>query len=434
VDRSEEGARRTTAAPPANEGNLPVAGALTGPSTNSHTAAPGAARRAERRPAREVAREARPVTARRWRTLRRWWRPFRVVAGFLLLGLAAWVIAGKSSELSGAGAFLSQIRWEWLLLGAIAELGSYLSMASLQRSLLLAGETRVRLRRVSLITFASNAIQSVLPIGAAFAGLFQFHQYELLGADEVLAGWVVIATAGVVFTTLTALAGAGLAIAASQGTTFDLVEAVVGVIVLSAFAIVLWHERLRVYHLAKRAAASLERRLHRPPGHFSGPLARSLERMRSVAPTPREWGRSVTWGLLVWLADCACLMFAFLAVGTNVPWYGLLLAYCGGQLAVSLPITPGGLGVVEGSLTVALVAFGGGQAATVAAVLLYRVVSFWVPIPVGAGCYVALATIRRRLSQGPVAEVAIGNGAAGGAELPAKTAGSIRAKGWASNG
>ena len=118
--------------------------------------------------------------------------------------------------------------------------------------------------------------------------------------------------------------------------------------------------------------------------------------MSTVAPARDEWFTAVIGGAAYWIADCGCLAFAFLAVGSPVPWQGLLLAYCAAQLAVNLPITPGGLGVVEGSLTVALVAFGGGRAPTVAAVLLYRVISFWLPLPTGAGCYVALARGRRR--------------------------------------
>jgi uncharacterized protein (TIRG00374 family) len=110
------------------------------------------------------------------------------------------------------------------------------------------------------------------------------------------------------------------------------------------------------------------------------------------------------------LADCACLAFAFIAAGSPVPWQGLLLAYCGGQLAVNLPITPGGLGVVEGSLTVALVAFGGGRAATVAAVLLYRVISFWIPLPMGAICYLQLLRLHRRASKHEVAGLPEGTG------------------------
>ncbi len=118
--------------------------------------------------------------------------------------------------------------------------------------------------------------------------------------------------------------------------------------------------------------------------------------MRHVAPTRLEWAQAVLAGTCSWLSDCACLACAFIAVGAAVPWAGLLLAYCGGQLAVNLPITPGGLGVVEGSLTVALVAFGGGEAPTVAAVLLYRLISFWVPLPIGGVCYLGLLRARRK--------------------------------------
>jgi uncharacterized protein (TIRG00374 family) len=73
----------------------------------------------------------------------------------------------------------------------------------------------------------------------------------------------------------------------------------------------------------------------------------------------------------------------------------LLLAYGAGQLASTLPITPGGLGVVEGSLTVALVTFGGGHISTVAAVLLYRLISFWLVLPAGWGAWAGM-TIRAR--------------------------------------
>jgi hypothetical protein len=341
------------------------------------------------------------------RAVLRYWRPFRVVAGFALLGVACWVVAGKSTELSDAGAFLNQIRWEWLLLAAVAELFSFLAMASLQRVMLVAGGIRARLDRVTLITFAGNSIQSALPIGAAFAGLYQFRQYELMGADEVLAGWAVIGTGAVSFSMLAALAGLGLAMAASTGSAFDLVEAILGVVLLSALAVIAWARRVQLYRLVHALVVMSEKRLHKPEGQWSGPLGRGLERMRTVAPTRTQWAQALEAGAMVWLADCGCLAFSFIAVGAGVPWQGLLLAYCGGQLAVNLPITPGGLGVVEGSLTVALVAFGGGQAATVAAVLLYRMISFWLPIPVGGGCYLQLLRLRRRAERYRAANAAL---------------------------
>jgi hypothetical protein len=79
-----------------------------------------------------------------------------------------------------------------------------------------------------------------------------------------------------------------------------------------------------------------------------------------------------------------------------VPWKGLLLAYGAGQLAANLPITPGGLGVVEGSLTIAIVAYGGAAGSTVVAVLLYRFISFWLILPIGWAAWGWLTWIARR--------------------------------------
>jgi len=328
--------------------------------------------------------------------LRRYWRPLRVIAGFVLLGLAAWVLAGKWSELSGVGAFLAHPRWDWLVLAAAAEVGSFLALAVVERVLIGAGGVRARLGRYTAITFAGNSVQSALPVGAAFAGVYTFRQYRFLGADEVLAGWAVVATGLVAFITITGLAGVGLALAASAGTTFNLFEAIALVLCVDAALIAVWANRAHFYGPMARAVTTAERWLHRTPGQLQDPLRKGLERMRSVAPSRQQWFQAWVAGAATWVSDLSCLGLSFLAVGAGVPWRGLLLAYCAAQLATLLPVTPGGLGVVEGSLTVALVAFGGGRVTTVAAVLLYRLLGFWLPLPVGAGCYLALARVRRR--------------------------------------
>jgi uncharacterized protein (TIRG00374 family) len=100
-----------------------------------------------------------------------------------------------------------------------------------------------------------------------------------------------------------------------------------------------------------------------------------------------------------WSLDCLCLVVAFVALAAPVPWRGLLLAYGAGQLAANLPITPGGLGAVEGSLTVALVFYGGGRVSTVAAVLLYRIISFWALLPLGWASWLALRWTGRQRPQ-----------------------------------
>jgi uncharacterized protein (TIRG00374 family) len=109
----------------------------------------------------------------------------------------------------------------------------------------------------------------------------------------------------------------------------------------------------------------------------------------------RGWGAAFAWMLLWWAGDMTCLAVAFLAVGGALPWRGLLIAYAAGQLAALLPITPGGLGVTEGSMAITLAAYGGGMATAVAAVLLYRLITYWAVLPAGGVCYLSL---RRRHS------------------------------------
>jgi hypothetical protein len=66
-------------------------------------------------------------------------------------------------------------------------------------------------------------------------------------------------------------------------------------------------------------------------------------------------------------------------------------------LAANLPVTPGGLGAVEGTITIALVAFGGPtHNAITSAVLMYRILSFWLVLAVGWGLWSVLALQVRR--------------------------------------
>ena len=121
----------------------------------------------------------------------------------------------------------------------------------------------------------------------------------------------------------------------------------------------------------------------RPRGDTHDEVERAMAWMTAVRLSWTQIGRIIGWGTINWLLDCACFAMMFKAIGAPIPWSGLLLAYGAGQLAATLPITPGGLGVVEGSITVALVAFGGSETSTAYAVLLYRLISFWFILVLG---------------------------------------------------
>lgn len=329
-------------------------------------------------------------TAGRWYRV---WRIARFAIGLAAVGTAAWAVTGKTDELRGVTSYLAHLRWWWLIVALGAEACSYLALASLQRRMLRAGKVRVPMLPMTGISLAGAAIQNSFPGGFVFYAAYAYRQYRRFGATDVQSGWTLIAVNAVSFLTLTGLAAVGLMMALSKGNAYDLVEAILGVLIVGMIVVIAWAERARLLPHARRLVRLSQRlvRHPKPERNADEVISGWLAQVGAVSPSRGVWARAATMGISNWIADLGCLTFSFFAVGAGVPWRGLLLAYGAGQLATALPITPGGLGVVEGSLTVALVDFGGGQYSTVAAVLLYRLISFWLLLPVGWGAWGAMA-------------------------------------------
>lgn len=327
---------------------------------------------------------------------RRSWPYLRYVVGLALAWYALDALNGHRGELQDAEGYLTHLHWQWVILAAACEAGSLFSFAVLQGRLLEAGKVRVGLGSLSAITLAATAIADSLPLGPALASVFAYRQYRRKGATQALSGWIVAASLVVAVVTLAVLAAIGLAVAGAEGASYDLVWVTVGVLILALALSVVFLKKRFLAHVVS-ATVRLSRRLTgRPRGEVGAQVDRIVEQLTVVQLSGSEAGEAGGWGMANWALDCACLACAFAAVGVAVPWRGLLLAYGAGQLAANLPITPGGLGVVEGSLTIALVAFGGSEASTVAAVLLYRIFNFWIALPVGWGAWGTLAVRHRR--------------------------------------
>ena len=91
-----------------------------------------------------------------------------------------------------------------------------------------------------------------------------------------------------------------------------------------------------------------------------------------------------------WLLDAATLWIMLLAFGHRTGIVGLLVAYGLANVMAAVPVSPGGLGVIEAVLIPTLVGFGAPRAEASIGVVAYRLVNFWLPIPVGAAAYVAV--------------------------------------------
>jgi uncharacterized protein (TIRG00374 family) len=341
-----------------------------------------------------------PTPRRSWRvalTRQRVWPVARFVLGIGILAVAIWALSGHTGELSGFSAVFGNLKWWWIPPALVVELASFVCFAGLQYEFLRCGGLFPPEGSLLKMTFASQAITNSFPGGTAFSAVYGFRWFRRFGADDTLAAWSLAGTVVASVVSLALVATAGLALATGEGATLDLVPVIVGVFVITlAIGVLFVYERplAAVVTWGIRTSRKL---VGRPRGDLAAEIQRIVGMVTAVRLGPRQIVTIVLWGVANWLFDCACFAMMFLAVNAAIPWKGLLLAYGAGQLAATLPFTPGGLGVVEGSITIALAEFGGPlHASTLDAVLMYRVISFWLVLLVGWGLWAQLAVQVRR--------------------------------------
>jgi uncharacterized membrane protein YbhN (UPF0104 family)/tRNA A-37 threonylcarbamoyl transferase component Bud32 len=118
-----------------------------------------------------------------------------------------------------------------------------------------------------------------------------------------------------------------------------------------------------------------------------------LPRLVEVAQRPTKLAEGFGGALLLSIAYIFCLATCVAAFGSSVPFAKIGFVYLTGSALGSIIPTPGGLGAVEAALTAGLIAAGVPAGVAGAAVLLFRLLTFWLPVPVG---WVALNYLERQ--------------------------------------
>ena len=330
-----------------------------------------------------------PWAIRVWAVIVRWRRWVWLVLGLAGLLVAARAVAGSRAELFAGLRSLRQVSWAWLVAAVVAEGCAFTALAFAQRRMLRAGGVNVGVGALARLAVASQAMGSVLPAGYLVSDVVVLRILSRRGVSQLLGLWM-LAVAGLLYIVtllLIALVGAQLSPPGKNVPDLRAGAAIALGVAVTVFVMLMAVARFRKHPWTVHELAA------RMPG---GRLKRLLggDVLAKVSLGRRGWGACFAWMLLWWVGDVTCLAVAFFAVGAALPWHGLLIAYTAGQLAALLPITPGGLGVTEGSMAVALAAYGG-MVTAVAAVLLYRLITYWIVLPVGGLCYLSL---RRRHS------------------------------------
>ncbi|HEX6332297.1 MAG TPA: YbhN family protein [Actinomycetota bacterium] len=315
-----------------------------------------------------------------------------VVSVAIVVGIFAFAIP-RIADYSAVWGTMSDLSWLelWSLIGiTVLNLATYwfANMAALPG---------LTLGKSAVLTQTTTSVANTLPAGGAVAvGLtytilrsWGFHRQSIALYVGVTGVWNIFLKLALPIFALSLLALVGGATAAL------VVAALVGLGVLGAavtlFALALWKKEFarRIGDGLGRAASALRRIVRRPPIRDWGEHAVAF-RKRTIALVVDRWPwltlTTVVSHLMLWVV----LLAALRHVGVSqqeVSTLETLAVFAFGRLLTALPITPGGLGVIELGYIGGLVAAGGNEPQVVAAVLLFRVLTYGVPIPLGGATY-----------------------------------------------
>ena len=324
-----------------------------------------------------------------------------ILQGLLFVALAVGIfdllprLGGLTHEATG----LRHARPAFLIAAIVAQTASLACYSLLYRQVLAALGARVRFRLTADVTLASFFVSHLTPFGSATGTVVNVSALEAEGVDAATTGEAIGLTSLLSTVALIALFGIGFVATAGRhvshtyltlaGIAFFLVAAVLGTVLgLGAHP--------EIAGRAGRWAAGVAR--HVKPDIDPEKVAETSSRLASLARsalTGRAFLASAAFASADLLLDLFSLDLVFLALRYQPGFGPLAVAYAAANIASAIPLTPGGLGVVEVTMVAVTVGFGAPRPTAVLAVLGYRIVNYWLPLVPGGIAYLRLRLQRR---------------------------------------
>jgi uncharacterized membrane protein YbhN (UPF0104 family) len=327
-----------------------------------------------------------------WRRLAR-----RVVPPLISLAIVAlvfWYFLPQFTSLSAVWASARSMTWlelTTLALLAVWNLATYWFV-------MVATTPGLTYPQAAVATESSTAVSNTVPGGGAIGIGMNYAMFASWGFSRsrssvallVSGVWNNFAKLGmpVVALALLALVGnpsGGRLVAGLLG-----VAGLVGAVVLVGMLLHSHEAATRLGLAAGRAASALLRLARRPPVH-GWEKATTKFRTRTVRLLKARWHWITLSTVVSHVSLYLVLLLALRHVGISnaqLGWTEVLAVFAFARLLTAIPFTPGGLGVVEFALITGLSQAGGPRAAVAAAVLIFRALTYVLPIPLGLASYV----------------------------------------------
>jgi uncharacterized protein (TIRG00374 family) len=318
-------------------------------------------------------------------------RPIKLAAQFCALALVVWLlIVPQLRGSAGSAHRLFDVDGPWLPVALCAELASLAAYTFASRAML-TRSVRPAYHKIVCIDLSSIAIGHCMPDGGAAGTALSWRMLTAEGVPGGDAAFTKFAQGLASAVTLYTLILVSLI---SGGFISGFTRWSVPLIGLAAFLVVaIVSAAAAVRNPGFRAL--LERCIRRVPrlGATIATRATDLydqhleEPVRNAA---RDRGRLYSvagWSAANWSFDALALWASLRACGAHVGLEALAVTFAIACFGTWLPITPSGLGVSEGLMIPALIAFGSPRVAAVLGVLTWRAIAYWLPIPLGAAAY-----------------------------------------------
>ena len=311
------------------------------------------------------------------------WLIFAIIIYFFILPL----IPGFGKAFSE----LSKVRPSLLVLGLGLEMAALFAYSLLTHTALGDSRHSISIWRLFRIQLSTKSVSEVLPAGSAASSALGFKLLTSSGVPGPDAGFA-LATAGLgSAVVLNLILWVGLiASIPGQGVNAAYGSAALVGVILMLVATGLVVGLIDGQGRAERSIKWIATKLRMDPDNAADVLRQLGFRLQGLAREPGLKERVFVWALLNWVLDMAALWVFLLAFGADIDLRGLIVAFGLANIMAVVPITPGGLGIVEGIFIPTLVGFGLTRSIATVGVLSYRIAQYWMPLIVGAIVYLSL--------------------------------------------
>jgi uncharacterized protein (TIRG00374 family) len=286
-------------------------------------------------------------------------------------------------------------------LGLFLEIAALFAYTLLTRAALGDESSKISRLRLFRIQMSTKALSSIVPGGSAAGSAMGYRLMTLSGVNGPDAGFA-LATAGLgSAVVLNFLFWIGLMVSIPiRGVNPGYSTAAIAGIVLMLVASGIVFGLMEGQGHAEQILRWIARHLRLSEDRAAAGVRHIGLRLEDLAGDRKLLGRVLGWAAANWILDGAALWVFLRAFGASTDIDALIVAFGLVNVLAVIPITPGGLGIIDGLLPVALVGFGLPRATAVLGTATYRLAQFFFPIVLGGLLYATLRvgpwSIRRR--------------------------------------